>query len=520
MTSSSTSTAWRASRRPADRRHASVDWPRRPRRARAPSSAGACGACAGQPPRVGGGQLPTRQIPSRRRWSPRMPTRRQVAREQREHPEVGDEDRQAGRGDGGDRADRPRHGELPAPHEQHQSGGHEPVALGATKNPGIVSTQTAVRRELPGPRRPVDEPAEHEEPHHPVGLEAQVVMTVEVDPLRPQHQGAGEQQQREQERTRRSARWTGRSPARRRGPRWRGPSPRRTSSASGRPGGWRAEVAVDEAASAGRSRRRGACRGPRTRRPGPPPGRATAASRRRGGAIADRQVEAAGVVPDDGQQQVRPAGDVPQRHVRRDDGQDADGAQEHRRVEPGKPRRGSRRRGRPRMQVPVGRQAAESPLQADRALDVAERVPAQRQERARRGHVGAAEHGAVRVGHRRPAARRGAARSARRSSAVVDLAARAAGHGTASTVIAPAGRPVAQPAGGRSSPAAAPGVQTTRWSSSPVATAAIPSAASARSTTSRSMRSPNGLMNRDRRPTISNTSSPASWRARSPVASS
>ena len=175
-------------------------------------------------------------------------------------------------------------------------------------------------------------------------------------------------------------------------------------------------------------------------------------------------------------------------------------------------------------QVPVGRQATEAPLEADRALDVAQRVAAERHERARRGHV-ARGRAPWRTRRRRDAARRRGGRRRRAGArptqrGVVDLAVRRARHGTgvdddrrrpAGPVSAATAADVAGGGAGRAhdEPVVVAGrrPRRARWRRARLDGVEVDA-------------QPNGLTKRARRPTISNTSSSASWRPRSPVASS
>ena len=174
-------------------------------------------------------------------------------------------------------------------------------------------------------------------------------------------------------------------------------------------------------------------------------------------------------------------------------------------------------------QVPVVGQAPEPLLQPHRALDVAERVAAERRRTCSRGDVAAPEHRGVDLG-RRPAARRSPAaaaggRAARRSTRESTLPVGVRGHRAGVDVDRrrPAGRSARRGGALRSSGASPPGTHTTSRSSSPAAAASMPAAARRDLDASRSMRRPNGFTNRERRPTTSNTSSVGSWRPRSPV---
>ena len=111
------------------------------------------------------------------------------------------------------------------------------------------------------------------------------------------------------------------------------------------------------------------------------------------------------VVAGDGEQQVAATREPHQVHVGRHDGADADRPQQHGGVAPGERRRrgviaSSSATG---IRCQSGGSVPEHALELQRALDVAERVAAERHERARRARRRRAEH---RAGTRRPRWRR------------------------------------------------------------------------------------------------------------------
>ena len=186
-----------------------------------------------------------------------------------------------------------------------------------------------------------------------------------------------------------------------------------------------------------------------------------------------------------------------------------------------------------RQQVPVGGQAPEQRLQPDRALDVPERVAAERHERVVGADVGRARAPwRTRRGDRpcRPAAgrRRGSRprrASGRASSRGRPCRSRCAGSGrSCRRRRAPRAARCDRSATARWRAASAPGAPTTsRWSSPATATSAVRRRASrAQLALERVEVDPQAerLHERDRRPTISNRPVAGSTRPRSPVRSS
>ena len=235
--------------------------------------------------------------------------------------------------------------------------------------------------------------------------------------------------------------------------------------------------------------------------------RATARTRSRGSSIG--QVEAAEVVPDDGQHQVRRrrASTTGTCASRRWPGSRPRAAAPWCPAATAPGRRSIALELGDGAHVPVGGQPAEQPLQPHRALDVAQRVAAERHERV----VGPTRRGpAPWRRRRRPTAAVGCrgGRRRRRRPARGSRPCPPAVRGTARGVDVRRHR--WQPCQGddrpRTSSAAAPGAHDDE----PVVVAGRHGVdrrrrRGSRSTASRSMRNPNGFTKRDRRPTISNT---------------